>query len=361
MRVRCAAVSRRRGRALRPGRDQMPALRPACIVEACRAPTGTPRASDGRRSLWLYLPKAVTRSMSFPSAPASADWTSASLSANPTRGLSATSSGTPSPRPFSWRGWRTRPYATRLSGTTLSPSTVARGAASWISSLRATRASRSRPQASVAAKAIRATSGRTSRASSASASPGASSSKTSRDTSPSVFRPCSESYDDWVIASRRACSRREKSAPPISGAACSLWPTPTTGGPFNAVDLRLESERAVFYADLSKGGSQVGIHRLAMQWTALRLFLRAAGWRPRTPEGWRSSRPLHLTLRAGSGSSPRDLICNPRFLDWSMGWPPGWSDPSSPATEWFLWRRRSLTALSSLLSKAGIEGLSKQD
>ncbi len=355
MLLRLAVVSRRFGRPQRPGRNQMPAVRPARILEALRAPTRTPRASEGRRFLWLHLPQALMRSMSSPSAPESADWTSASLLANPERELSATSSGTPSPRPFSWPGWRTRPYVTRLSGTTLRPSTGARGAESWISSLRATRVSRSRPRASAGAKPTRATSGPTSSALPASVGRGASCSKTSTVTSPSAFRPSLDGYDAWVTASRRDCSRREKAARPISGAAYSLWPTPTTGGPFNAVDLRLDVQRAVYYADRTKGGKQVGIHRVAIQWTALWLFLKATGWQPGEAQGWRCSRPLHLTLRPGSGSSPNDLICNPLFLDWSMGWPPGWSDPSSAVTGLSRWRRLSLTALWSMLSTEGVE------
>jgi len=257
--------------------------------------------------------------------------------------------------PFSWREWRTRPYVRLLYGTTLKPSTAGHGAASWISSLRAIRASPSRQPASGAARPTRATSGRTSRASSASVGPRESCSRMSTATSPSAFRPSSDGYAKWVTASRRDCSRRENAAGRISGAAYSLWPTPTTGGPFNSVDLRLEAGRAVFYADKTKAGNQVGIHRLALQWTALWLFLKATGWRPGPQEGWLSSRPLHLTLRPGSLSSPRDLICNPRFLDWTMGWPPGWSDPSSPVTGLSPWRRHSLTALSSMLSKQGVE------
>jgi len=49
--------------------------------------------------------------------------------------LWVTSSGTPTPRPLSWRGWKTRPWVQLLSGTTSLPSTLDRGAARWISSL----------------------------------------------------------------------------------------------------------------------------------------------------------------------------------------------------------------------------------
>ena len=53
-----------------------------------------------------------------------------------------TSNGKPTLRPASWRGWRTRPWMRLLSGMTCSPSTADRGVASWISLLRASRASR---------------------------------------------------------------------------------------------------------------------------------------------------------------------------------------------------------------------------
>ena len=44
-------------------------------------------------------------------------------------------SGKPTPRPLSWRGWKTRPWIRLLSGTTLPPSTASLGVERWISSL----------------------------------------------------------------------------------------------------------------------------------------------------------------------------------------------------------------------------------
>src|SRR5260221_6882898 len=60
-----------------------------------------------------------------------------------------TLSGKPTQRPFSWRGWKTRPWIGRLSGTISDPLTADLGAALWISSLAATRANPSAPPASV--------------------------------------------------------------------------------------------------------------------------------------------------------------------------------------------------------------------
>jgi len=57
-------------------------------------------------------------------------------------------SGKPTRRPVSWRGWLKRPWLRLLSGTTSTPSTVARGVEQWIASLVALRARTSPSQGS---------------------------------------------------------------------------------------------------------------------------------------------------------------------------------------------------------------------
>ena len=54
------------------------------------------------------------------------------------------SSGKPTPRRLSWRGWKRRSWIRLLSGTISRPSMARLGVESWISSLRASRVSRSR-------------------------------------------------------------------------------------------------------------------------------------------------------------------------------------------------------------------------
>lgn len=54
-----------------------------------------------------------------------------------------TLSGKPSLRPLSWRGWKTRPWIARLSGTMWGHSMAKCGVGLWISSLRDSRANRS--------------------------------------------------------------------------------------------------------------------------------------------------------------------------------------------------------------------------
>jgi ParB-like chromosome segregation protein Spo0J len=203
------------------------------------------RGRGGPRGLttwmaWLYLPPdclpepATRASSASRSAPAPAGSTSGCTSHAPDIALWVTSSGTPTPRPSSWRGWKTRPWIRRLSGTTLPPSTAARGAARWTSSLRAIRASRSPSRASAGARTTRATSGRMSPASSASANRPSCSSRMSPIISASASPKSPEDWSAWATALRQASSRRRKSARPTSAsgssssptASATTWPTP---------------------------------------------------------------------------------------------------------------------------------------
>lgn len=168
---------------------------------------------------WLYVPGLEALSSD-----------SASASETPID-VWATSSGKPMPRPSLWRGWRTRPWIGRLSGTTSRPSTAARGAAAWISSLPASPASLPAPLAAGAAPATSDGCGPTSRAWSAQLLLDWSSSRTSRDSSPSTVEPPSTRL--WRIYPRSGsmrsgtCSRRPRSGHPSFGSGSSCWPTAT--------------------------------------------------------------------------------------------------------------------------------------
>lgn len=99
--------------------------------------------------MWLFLPPGCLSSR------ATADSSSDSDSPSPDCALWVTSSGTPTQRPSSWPGWRTRPWRQLLSGTTLPPSTADAGVESWISSLAASRARTSASPARVRASRAR--------------------------------------------------------------------------------------------------------------------------------------------------------------------------------------------------------------
>lgn len=60
--------------------------------------------------------------------------------------------------------------------------------------------------------------------------------------------------------------------------------------------------------------------------------------------------PAPETLTDGAPSSPPRRILNPLFVEWLMGWPPGWTDFACSATALSHWRQRMLGALSALAS-----------
>ena len=183
--------------------------------------------------VWLYLPpEAITRAQKrgaacsvSRSARARADSTLASISPCPDIELFVMSSGKAMPHPLSWRGWKTRPWIVRLSGTTLPTSTAKRGAAWWISSMAAIHASRSPSRGASSATKTRAISGRTSRGSCARSGRPSAFSKTSADIYGWGSNKSTMTFDQWVTALRQACLRRQKSAHHTSANGCSSWPT----------------------------------------------------------------------------------------------------------------------------------------
>ncbi len=185
---------------------------------------------------WLYLPPAVLPEprthacTAFPSAPVQVGSTSASPSHAPGIALFVTSSGKATLRLPSWRGWKTRPWIARLSGTTLPPLTAARGVARWISSWADIRASRSRSRASVRARRIPAIYGHISRGSSGNANPNGCFWKTSPITSTLDIARSDASWKAWATALRKDCLQRQKSARRTNANGCLFWPTPNVAG-----------------------------------------------------------------------------------------------------------------------------------
>lgn len=302
--------------------------------------------------VWLYIP--MTNSPESPSVRAWEAWNSASISQNPDIELFATSSGKPSLRPLSWRGWKTRRWIARLSGTMSSPSTAALGVARFISSLGDIRVSRSPSPAAGGAPTIPGTCGPTSGGSSPRSGPNGASSRTSRDISPWKPPTCSRTFERWATASKRACSRRSKPAQARYGAGSSLWPTPTKSLYCNRAQIEL-GQALKFRDDPAQSGSQLALGKVARTWTLMWLLTTACGGRPTRPFSFPSTRPLHISLTTGARYSAGDLIFNPSFSDWLMGWPIGWTDPTRPVTGWSAWLRRMRGALCALPSPS-VEG-----
>lgn len=329
-------------------RDQVPPLWHHQSFEASRARTKAPRALIMRRErVWLYIPN-MTPSTEFPCVPALADWSLASQSQNPDTGLFVSSNGKPLVRPYSWRGWRTRPWITRLSGTMLNPSMAARGVAAFMSSLAVIPASRSHSQACAKVKMIRGTCGQTSRALSTPSAPSGASLKMSKATSLWAPPTCSATYARWATRQKQACFQRSKPAPVTSGAGSSLWPTPTTSLYCCRVHLELSQDGLKFRSDPTQVGKQFGLGRVARTWTLLWMLVTASGTKPTGDFRFPFTRPLHISLVPGERYSTGDLTFNPNFSDWMMGWPISWTDQGLPVTEFAPWLQRMRGKLSKL-------------
>ena len=290
---------------------------------------------------WLYVPGLEASN-------------SRSTSRAPAIELFVSSSETLMPRPPSWPGWKTRPWMTRLSGTMCAASTADHGAASWISSLRATRASPSRLRVGGAERTTRGTSGRRSRGSSGKRALAGSSSKTSWDICRWAFPRSAKNCGPWATALRRDYSRRLRSARATSGAGCSFWATPTRVRNANSMDIAVGEGLVRFHLTPGQHARQKSPSREAMAWTALYTLLRSVGWEPsrrRRSRRFPSSLPVQATLRVGTGGSAGGLIYNPRFTEWLLGWPIGWTDCRKPVTEFAHWLRQSRSALLDLLSR----------
>jgi len=128
-----------------------------------------------------------------------------------------------------WRTWKQRllraPWLSTLCGRILKPSRQSDFEDALISSLAATRASRSVTPASGKARTTLDTFGRILQRSCEQFSLFGASSRTLPDTCPLDSPPFIEAYESWVTQLRRDCLQRPSAARPTNGSGCSSWPT----------------------------------------------------------------------------------------------------------------------------------------
>ncbi len=291
--------------------------------------------------MWLYLPPCSASA----SAPEPEAWNSACTSPSQDIALFAWSSGTPMLRPLSWPGWLTKPWIRRLSGLMCDPSMAAHGAASWISLLRATRASRSPSRAGGSVRPTPATFGRRLPGLSARHGPAGSSQKTSLGIFLWDSEKSPEALKAWATALQRECSQREKRGRAITGGDSSSWPTPTVA--WYKYDNGLTVGAGTFKFEAKTQRSIVGT---AASWTLFWELLHSTVGPEliRTLAICPSTRPAQVMLRPGPTCSAATLGSNPRFLEMLMGWPDGWTDSASPVMGFAPWLRRMRGALSRL-------------
>lgn len=301
---------------------------------------------------WLYVPELEESS-----------WGFESLSASDIA-LWVTSSGTLTQRPLSWRGWKTRPWVARLFGTIFQPSTAECIAGLWISSLAASRASRTALQDNDEDTLTNERSGHNSAESCEKSSPDLSFLKTCPRSSSISAQP-GLSFDDWVSSSLRRCyTPARSSALPISddGYSSSL-PTPTVredgrrGAPSTETAAKrweagrrnlddalalLPTPSACSYGT-NRGGAagRTGAARPSLETLARTLPTpTASDSRGSGAAGYSTSSGRHsgTTLSdaiCGAASAGRSGRLNPRFVEWMMGLPIGWTDCTASVTESF--------------------------
>lgn len=328
---------------------------------------------------WLYTPPPPPICADSLSALASEGSSSASTSPSADIELFVTSNGKLTRRLRSWRGWSTKPWIERLSGTILPPSTASRGVALWISSLRATPASRFLRPDGGAARLIPATFGPTSDASSIRSAPGLFTSKTCPAISRSGIPSCADSWKRWVSALQRESTQRLKLAGASFANGCSSWPSITAANGQGNDYTRDRGE---------KGSERLTLEGLAKLWpttragdgvsglqikdgkrglsliTATKLWPVVTARDYRVPASPTAQERAHHWPEKGCLSSLQDLLItldgwtscqksrrlSPLFDEMLMGWPIGWTDCVQPVTGWSRWLRLSRFALSQLVS-----------
>lgn len=241
--------------------------------------------------------------------------------------LFVTLSGKPTQRPYSWRGWKTRPWIGRLSGTISQPLTAQRGADEWISSLPVSPASRSQRQDSNAVLTMTAGSGLPSHGSSMMWDRVSSSWRTSPDLfgtvslTSSPILPSSGSMRNGVV------SQRQPLAPRTGGNGSGLWPTATA----------TDSERRSVPTTID--GQTFSLVHAAQTWPTPTATEAKRGdcpsQRARSTPGLaiEDSRHDPAIMTDGDGGSKRAGL-NPCFVEALMGLPIGWTDPERSLTDY---------------------------
>jgi hypothetical protein len=287
--------------------------------------------------VWIHLPSTCC-----PSAPASADSTSASEWRSQMLEQSASWRGKPFAAKSWLRAWEKSGWMMRLFGRIYEPSTAVRGAESWIASLAATRASHSASQGKGSGPTTQGTSGQMS----PELSPNASHAPSSLRTSATIYEWASSkstmTYAGWATALRRACLQRRKSALRTNENDSSSWPTPNVpnGG---------HSPKPGYISVTGKraNGSKksVALEKRVKMWATPRASYGEKGG-PNMSFGAGGvplpTQACHFILtdqKTGTDGSMSSLCAptyrpqlNPLFVEWLMGWPLGWTDCGDVAT-----------------------------
>lgn len=340
--------------------------------------------------MWLYVPSISTSSPS-----AQVDSASISASSWQFQALeqSAWSRGKPSRSRNWYQQWKRAIWLQRLFGAMPEPSMAEHGVAQLTASLVASRASLTVSPAGSKGRTTNATSGLTLAASSSNRAHGSSLSKMSpacsrRGLTKSLAQSgFAETFTSLASRWREDCSRRQKLARRTreSVSSFSVWLTPSAnedaaGTVYGKMQQMLTHQAKRFSdeadqlwstpraSDGEKGGPNQSfgaggqpLPAQTAQWMTPRSnevgqyqYSRGDKTKPvETLTGQALSHQGPETQKDGEKSSPERRSLNPLFVEWLMGWPPGWTllawtDFGCSAMELSHWKQRMRSALLSL-------------
>lgn len=175
--------------------------------------------------------------------------------------LFVTLSGKPTPRPYSWRGWKTRPWMKLLYGVTLQPSTVSASMDAWTQSLAASHARTCQSQED--RKALKKETDRDSSLNTAELfaklGPDGFSSKTSQDSFlTEQCQPYLKNFPKWGSMRSGELFQQEMWVAPILEKESSSWPTPRKSEPEGGVVENTKFENGSF-SRVNQQGVRFGV------------------------------------------------------------------------------------------------------
>lgn len=292
--------------------------------------------------MWI-LPNSIASA--FSAEPGASTWALDSDSALEAAESSLTWRGKPTPAKSWYRAWKKATWMQRLFGRMSLPSMDARFADWWTLSLAGSRVRTSpSPENAPGSPEHEAASGSSTFELSPRFSLDWSSLKTSRHSaqadskSSSPILPRSGTMRSGVLSERPMLARH------ITEIASSFWPTITVTDASRGQQKREYKATATHHAGTTLTDAAV---RLWPTTTAHDAKDTGAPTEfERNSPGLTATGLLHRTQTSGEPLSPRDRTLNPRFVEWLMGWPIGWTDCDSQVTEWFLLKPLSLSARS---------------
>lgn len=311
--------------------------------------------------MWI-LPKSIASVYS--AEPLGSTWESNSRAS--AAELSLTWRGKPMPAKSWLRAWKKATWIQRLFGRMCQPSTDAHFGAWWAASLEASLVKTSvSPESRRESKASVAGSGSSLPASSPKFSLDWSSLKTSRPSARTASKsssrtlPRSGSMQSGVLSERPILERL------TIATDSSFWPTPdasvSTGNNRGGQQGRVGKDRPCLArmgmywqtpraTDGDKGGpNQTSGGQPSLVNQARRMWPTAAAahdakdtgakteYERKSPGPTATGLLLQMQM-SGARLLPKDRTLNPRFVEWLMGWPIGWTNCDSQVTEWFLFK-----------------------